>query len=134
MSRAAIEELLRAGWSDRAIGRHVHAHVTRIKHIREQLGLPPHQPGPSPAASLPDAFWRRAEPATGGHLLWPGTRRVAAGDQRDSPARVAFRIGNAREPVGKVTAGCGRPGCVHPRHVEDEQMRTQYAAIFGAAS
>jgi hypothetical protein len=48
--------------------------------------------------------------------------------------RIAFQIRWGREPVGYVKPGCEYDGCVHPEHVEDQPMREQYAAIFGAAA
>jgi hypothetical protein len=48
--------------------------------------------------------------------------------------RIAFQIRHGREPVGYVKPGCEFDGCVHPDHVEDQPMRDQYAAIFGAAA
>jgi len=134
VTRAAIEELLRAGWPVAAVARQVGVRTSRVCTMRAALGLPRHRPGPTPAASLVDAFWRRAQPTEDGHLLWPGTPRLRAGDHRDRPARVAFRIGNGRDPVGYVCAGCTLSACVHPRHVEDQPMRAAYSALFGAAA
>lgn len=134
MSRAAIEELLRAGRPAAAVARQVGVRTSRVYAVRADLDLPRHPPGPPPAASLEDAFWRRAQRTDDGHLLWPGTPRLRAGDHRARPARVAFRIGTGRDPVGYVFAGCTLSACVHPRHVEDQQMRSAYRAIFGVAS
>lgn len=137
MTRAAITELLHAGWSDKAIARQLHVGRPRVRAVRAELGLPQHKPGPTPAATVDDLFWRRAQPTDDGHLLWPHASigiRAGHDGPRVTAARVAFRIGNGREPVGKVTTGCDRPGCIHPAHVEDRPMRATYTAIFGAAS
>lgn len=133
-TRAAIEELLRAGYSDRAIARQVHVRTEAVGEIRGLLELPPHKPGPS-RSTHEDLFWRRAEPTTDGHLLWPYTTtalRVGHEGARQSAYRIAFAIRWQREPAGAVKPGCGVARCVHPRHVEDQPMRDQYAAIFGS--
>jgi len=133
-TRNAIEELLRAGYSDRAIARQVHVRTTRVAEIRTQLGLPAHTPGPTGSTTHEDLFWRRAVPTDDGHLLWPYSTtaaRIGSEGPRQSAYRIAFRIRYQREPVGFVLPGCGVNRCVHPRHVEDQPMRQQYAAIFG---
>lgn len=139
MSRAAIEELLHAGHSDKAIARQLHVRRQTVAMLRDRLGLPRHKPGYTAAASPEELFWRRAQPTDAGHLLWPGYDSAQApsvrhGGRRHSAHRIAFRIAHWREPEGKVTTGCGVHGCVHPRHVEDAAMREQYAAIFGEAA
>ncbi|MEU8829411.1 hypothetical protein [Streptomyces sp900116325] len=133
MSRAAIVELLHAGYSDKAIARQVHTHRNKVRDLRHELGLPVHQPGPTPSGAE-DLFWRQAQPTPDGHLLWPGTARtVRTGHEgaRRSVGQIAFRIRHHRDAVGYVTAGCEVAGCIHPNHVEDQPMRQQYAAIFG---
>ncbi|MGW8679579.1 hypothetical protein ACWGNN_00670 [Streptomyces sp. NPDC055817] len=136
MTRAAITELLHAGYSDKAIERQLHVSRRRARDLRAELGLPQHKPGPTPSGSPAEVFWRRAQPTADGHLLWPAysTERgawIRHGGQRHSVHRVAFGLANNREPVGHVETGCDQPGCVHPSHVEDQVMRDQYRAIFG---
>jgi hypothetical protein len=136
MSRAAMVELLQAGLSDRAIALQLHVHRRRVRDLRAELGLPKRKPG-RPPSSPEGAFWRRAVPTSDGHLLWPhasSTLRTGHEGARESVARIAFRIRYRREPVGQVRAGCDQPGCIHPRHVEDQPMRQQYTAIFGTAA
>jgi hypothetical protein len=134
--RADVAELLRAGYSDRAISRRLHIHVTRIATTRERLGLPKHKPGPSAASTPADRFWQRAVHTDDGHILWPGTcggrvpRIKCQGVQVPVPV-VAFGIANDREPVRRVPGGCEREGCVHPRHVEDDVLRARFSAVFG---
>lgn len=132
MSRAAIVELLHAGMSNTAIAQRLHIRTTSVSPIRQELGLPQVKGGFKPATSHEDVFWRRAQPTDGGHLLWPySSIGPRVGNRRISAYRIAFRIGNGRDPVGYVRTGCDQPGCVHPAHVEDQPMRDQYAAIFG---
>jgi hypothetical protein len=136
--RADLAELLHAGWSDKAIASHLHTHRRKVRDARHTLGIPVHKPGPTPAGSPEDIFWRRAQPTDDGHLLWPAmSNRYGAHinhqGRRYSVHRIAWGIANNREPVGKVRTGCGQYGCVHPAHVEDRLMRDQYNAIFGAA-
>ncbi|MEU7066937.1 hypothetical protein [Streptomyces sp. NPDC046161] len=134
---AAIRELLLAGHSERAIARQLITSTRRVQRIRHQLGLPAHKPGPTPAGSLEDAFWRRAVPTDDGHLLWPAAApmvRSSHEGRKESVRRIAFRIRHRREPVGKVLPDCGTRGCVHPDHVADQPMRKTYTAIFGKAA
>jgi hypothetical protein len=137
--RADVAELLRAGYGDRTIARQLAVSIGTVERARAELAIPAGRPGPKATGSAADLFWRRVQPTPDGHLLWPGyTPRNGAvikhGGIRHSVHRTAFRIGHGREPNGRVTTGCDRPGCVHPRHVEDQTMRNQYAAIFGATA
>ncbi|MEU8839986.1 hypothetical protein AB0D97_12765 [Streptomyces roseus] len=137
MSIAAIVELLNAGHSERAIARQLAVSPSRVQRIRREHGIPAHRPGPTPAGSLEDAFWRRVQHTDDGHLLWPSTVpmvRSSHEGRKESVRRIAFRIRHRREPVGKVLPDCGQPGCVHPDHVADQPMRKTYAAIFGKAA
>lgn len=136
--RSDIAELLRAGWSGRKIAAHCQVSISSVRKAREALNLPAHKPGPTPAGTVEDLFWRRVEFTVDGHILWPNASvgiRTGHDGPRISAARLAFRIRHQREPVGKVTPGCGRARCVAPAHVEDRPMRdalnTQYTAIFG---
>ena len=134
-TRAAIEELLHAGYGNKAIARQVHVHHQRIAEIRAQLGLP-NVRRPRATTYSEGAFWRRTQP-DGDHLIWTGYHNstgvpcLRATDGIHTAYRIAFRIRWQREPVGAVRPGCDKPKCVHPRHVEDQPMRQQYAAIFG---
>lgn len=137
-TRADVVELLHAGWSDKRIARELHMDRRRVRDARHELGIPAHKPGPTPAASPEDIFWRRAQPTDDGHLMWPAYSttygaHISHAGRRHSVWRIAFRIKYGREPVGKVRTGCDQPGCVHPAHVEDQPMRQLAAAIFGAA-
>jgi hypothetical protein len=140
MSRAQITELLQAGGTDRGIERHLGVSKRQVRKIRQELGIPPHLPGnPLRGQTLEDAFWRRVVPTDDGHLLWPYYRPgrtclLKHRDRNHSAHKIAFRLAYKREPVGLVRTGCGTPGCVHPRHVDDQAMRDQYAEIFGGPS
>jgi len=134
-TRAMIEELLRAGYGNKAIARQAHVRHQRVAEIRAELGLP-NVVRATTATYSEDAFWRRTRPI-GDHLTWTGHYNstgvpcLRATDGMHTAYRIAFRIGTGREPVGAVKPGCDMPRCVHPRHVEDQAMRQQYAAIFG---
>ena len=135
-TRAAIEELLHAGYGNKAIARQVHVRHQRVAEIRAQIGLPA-VVRPSTTTCTEDAFWRRTQPIDGGHLNWTGHYNstgvpcLRTTDGMLTAYRIAFRIRYGREPVGAVKPGCELARCVHPRHVEDQPMRQQYAAIFG---
>jgi hypothetical protein len=139
MNRAAIEELLHAGYGNKAIAQQVHVCRNRVAAIRAELGLP--RSRRRYVAASPEAlFQQRTQPADGGHLAWTGYRNskgvpaVRTVDGMRTAYRIAFRIRWGREPVGYVKPGCEYDGCVHPDHVEDQPMREQYAAIFGTAA
>ncbi|WP_051878023.1 hypothetical protein [Streptomyces sp. NRRL B-24720] len=139
MSRAAIVELLHAGVSNHGIAREVGCDHGDVAGIRAELGLPDARTIKG-SASPEDLFWRRTQPADGGHLLWAGHRNstgvpaIRTGGRMHTAGRIAFRIRWDRDPIGRVRAGCDANGCVHPDHVEDQPMRDQYAAIFRAVS
>lgn len=129
-----IARLLHEGYSNKAIAAHVHTSRLRVQVIREQLGMPAHKPGPKPAGSVEESFWDRAVPTGDGHLLWSANNlrlRVSHEGYAESVGRIAFRIRYHRDPVGQVRAGCGRRGCVHPDHVEDQPMRELARAVLG---
>jgi hypothetical protein len=138
--RADIAELLHAGLPDRAIARQLHVDAKTVAAARAHLRLPKAKGGHKPAATPEDLFWRRVKPTSDGHLLWDGYRSkdgtlgLRHGGRFYTAHRLAFQIANNREPVGRVTGGCERAGCVHPRCVEDQPMRDTYAAIFGRTS
>lgn len=136
-TRAAIAQLLHAGYSDKATARQLHVRTQTVAAVRRQLGLPAHKPGPTGAATYEELFWRRATPTDDGHLIWPHATtgiRIAHEGAKRSVYRIAFSLAHQREPVGHVKTGCGTTGCVHPRHVEDQLIRQQYTAIFGEAA
>jgi DNA-binding NarL/FixJ family response regulator len=140
-TRAQITDLLRAGHTSSGIARQLKVPIRAVKNLRRALGIPPCRTGAPGHASLEDAFHAKATPTDDGHLIWPGyepgapSGPVLKRDGRNySVYRLAFRLAHKREPVGHVTTGCGRFGCVHPEHVEDQPMRNQYSAIFGKAA
>ncbi|MFE1192878.1 hypothetical protein ACFW6E_08765 [Streptomyces olivaceoviridis] len=124
------------GLSDHAIGNALRTNPRRVKQIREAHGLPrPTRSGPT----LLEAWEARTRPADGGHLEWTGSVHMKTPAFRHEgrlymARRVAFQTAHGRDPVGEVRPGCDRPGCVAPAHVEDQPMRDQYNAIFGAAA
>ena len=140
MSRAAIEELLNAGYGNKAIAQQLGVGHKRVAEIRAELGLPRSRRR-YVAASPEGLFWRRTRPVAGGHLAWTGYRNskgvpaVRTVDGMQTAYRIAYRIRWQREPVGRVKPGCEYGGCVHPNCVEDQAMRDQlaeqYAATFG---
>lgn len=136
--RTAILALLQEGHSDRYIGRTLHTNPKRVGRIRTELGLP--RAEPVSTVTLEQKWATFTQPTDDGHLAWTGYLRegtcpVLKHRGEDYTARrIAFLIAHQREPKGRVLAGCGWPPCVHPEHVEDTRMRTQYTAIFGAAA
>jgi hypothetical protein len=135
-TRAAIEELLRAGYGNKVIAQQVHVRRQTVAAMRAELGIPK-STRRYQASSAEDLYWRRTQPVAGGHLAWTGHRNstgvpvVRTSDGARTAYRIAFHIRYQREPVGAVKPGCGMDRCVHPNHVEDQPMRQQYTAIFG---
>ncbi|MER7738860.1 hypothetical protein ABTX34_11135 [Streptomyces sp. NPDC096538] len=146
--RADIVELLKAGHSDAAIARQLGVdRQCTVAPARAALGLPKHKPGPTPAGTPEDLFWKRAKPTDDGHMEWTGYRTrdgvpgLRHGGRIHTACRVAFRIANGRDPEGNVRPGCGRDGCVAPACQTDRLTRAEarkvdalYGAIFGTAS
>jgi hypothetical protein len=138
--RPDVAELLHAGYGDRTIARRAGVSIGTVTRARAALALSPGRPGPKGPATPEDLFWLRARLLDDGHMEWTGTIHrgttptLRHGGRRYTAYRVAFGIAHQREPQGRVEPGCDRRGCVHPRHVEDQAMRTQYTAIFGAAA
>ncbi|MFI8853639.1 hypothetical protein ACIGW3_26085 [Streptomyces sp. NPDC053499] len=136
--RDDVAALLREGLSDRRIAKQLHTDHKTVAAARRALGLPRHLPGRNPALSLEEAFWARVERVEGGHLRWLGP--VGNNEQpvvsyrgtRNSAYRVAFKIGNKREPKGHCQPGCEYPRCVAPEHSEDEELRTRTRAALHA--
>ncbi|MFI9598871.1 hypothetical protein ACIHCX_03150 [Streptomyces sp. NPDC052043] len=125
MSRAAIAELLRAGYGDRTIARQLNVTAATVTQTRRELGLPPARAGNKPAATVEELFWRRTRPIDGGHLEWTGHRSskgVAAvkWQKTDHTARrIAYRIRHNTDPTGYAHAVCDYDGCVAPAHIAD---------------
>jgi hypothetical protein len=137
MNTDTVLALVRAGHSDVTVARQLRMRTSRVSDNRKAAGLPAVKPGPK-RVTAEQHFRQTAQPTGDGHLLWPQATPVIRprGDRRkrSTPGQVAFRIGNGREPVGRVTTGCDHDGCIHPRHVEDQPMRDTYRAIFGKAA
>jgi hypothetical protein len=134
--RADIIALLREGRSDRSIARILHTSPKRARALRAEYDLPKAK---RVTITLQQAWTARTRPTDDGHLAWTGSYRTGVPVLKHdgiehSARRVAFHTAHGREPEGRVKAGCGWPPCVHPEHVEDQSMRTQFNAIFGAAS
>lgn len=141
--RADIAELLRAGLSDRAIGRELNTDPKTVSAARAELGLPKAKSGRKPAGTAEDLFWRRVKPTDDGHMEWTGFRSTGTpclrhGGRNQTAYRIAFRIANGREPEGKALPSCGREHCVKPGHHADrvdreleKRVDALYAGIFG---
>lgn len=125
MNRAAIEELLHAGYGDRTIARQSDVTIAAVTRLRADLGLPKARGGIKKAGSLEDLFWRRTRPADSGHLDWvghrdgKGTATLHWNQNVYSALRVAYRIANSTDPDGYAHATCQHPGCIAPAHIGD---------------
>ncbi|MFD5031670.1 hypothetical protein ACFWM0_14830 [Streptomyces sp. NPDC058405] len=135
--RTDIAALLREGLSDRAVARQTRAASTTVARHRAALGIPKTLPGHFTDSTPQSLFHARTEPVNGGHMRWTGwttnhgTPAVQWDGRHLTAYRIAFVIRWGRAPEGPVRPGCDMPGCVAPDHVEDQQQRNQYTAIFG---
>ncbi|MGP4085448.1 helix-turn-helix domain-containing protein [Streptomyces sp. KR55] len=142
--RADIAELLREGVPESHIARQLHVDRGTVRRTRKALGMPAPQRGPrSSYASIEDAFRKNTQSVDGGHLRWTGYMdgtfpMLCYRSQRIPAPKVAFRLHNGREPVGRLTRTCEVPGCVAGRCLADRPMReanqradAAYKAIFG---
>jgi hypothetical protein len=138
--RADIIALIRAGHSNREIGRILHIGARRVSRTRNEEGLPDYVP-PTPP-SLEAKWAANTRPVLYGHVRWTGgirgrTPNLVHQGRNWSARRVAFLIGHGREPVGRVLPGCGQTWCVAPEHATDEVTRrsdAMYSLIFGSAA
>ncbi|MYR46631.1 helix-turn-helix domain-containing protein [Streptomyces sp. SID5910] len=147
-TRARIAELLAQGATNKAIRRELGVDKTTAARYRARLGYgPAKQPTPANKSplTLTEKWHTLARPVEGGHMEWTGRHRLNSGTMvlthhgREYTARaVAFRIRTGRDPIGRVTAECDRPGCVAPQCVEDDpgraRHRAQFAALVGRAT
>jgi hypothetical protein len=140
-SRDDIIRLIRAGHSNREIGKLLRTDTRHVAAIRAELGLPRIE---SRTLTFEERWAAHTEPVDGGHVRWTGRLRdgtvpALLHNGRDSSVRrVAFERLHGRPPVGPVRPGCGFGPCVRPEHLEDRPMRQRtndlYDAIFGAAA
>lgn len=146
--RADVAELLRAGLSDRAIGRELGVDpIATVRPARQALGIPKAKSGRRPAATPEDLFWHRVKPTDDDHMEWTGhhgaegTPLLRHGGVLHTGYRLAFRIANGRDPDGYALPSCGREHCVKPGHHGDRSDRARekrvdalYVDIFGQSA
>lgn len=140
-TREEVVALLKEGLSDKQIGQRLRTNPKRVARIRAEEQIPA-------VALMPLTFEERwaahTEPIPGGHLRWTGrfrdgdTPAVTDEGRTLSVRRLAFERLHGRPAKGPVLPGCDYGPCVHPKHLEDQPMRTrlndQYDAIFGEAA
>jgi len=137
--REQIIALLHQGFSDSHIGRVLHTNPKRAGRIRREEGIPSTHGHPRSPLTVEEAWAKFTQPGDDGHLLWLGPLREGVPSFQHhrravSARRVAFSLAHTRQPVGRMKSGCGRADCVAPAHVEDQQIRDQYKAVFGGQS
>ncbi|CAM5249379.1 hypothetical protein SGLAM104S_01585 [Streptomyces glaucescens] len=127
--RSAIIAMLRDGHSNKRIAAELHVDKTRVRRIREELGLPQFV-RTEETRTIEDKWRLYAHPLDGGHMEWVGERStnsnlplVSFKERHYSAAAVAFRIRTGRHPDGQALADCGMKHCVAPEHVEDRAGR-----------
>jgi hypothetical protein len=136
--RADVVDMLRANHSQAHIMRTLGVCYATVKTARDSLGMPSPGAGRRPLQDPAAAFWARTERVDGGHMRWTGARSTGGGTviglngQYVSGARVGFTLGHGREPIGRVTAGCGYTGCVTPDHLTDQVIRQERRAAAEA--
>lgn len=86
--------------------------------------------------TLRDIWDERSRVLPGGHLGWvTATASIMFEGRVYTPKQVAFVLDRGRPPVGIVRGTCGVDGCVHPRHLADNEERalSRRAAEAGQA-
>lgn len=128
-TRADIIAMLRDGHSNKRISTELRCDKTRVRRIRNELGLPQYV-RPEETRTIEDKWRLYAQTVDGGHMQWTGERStnshlplVSFKERHYSAAAIAFRIRTGRDPEGYALADCGLKHCVAPAHVEDEAGR-----------
>lgn len=128
-TREQIVTALRAGKSVTAVSHDLRADRSRIRRIRDELGLATYVV-PEQNRTLEEKWAGHTRPAEDGHLEWTGERGKTSGTpvmrhrgKSHSPAAVAFWIRTGRVAQGQTSADCGMQHCVAPEHVKDEAER-----------
>lgn len=58
-----------------------------------------------------------------GHIGWTGAVPIHIAGGYYTPQQISFRIDRGRPPAGVVRRTCEVEGCVHPKHLRDQQER-----------
>lgn len=127
--RDQVRALL-ATHSTTQIAAELHMDTRTVRALREEAGVA-YIPSPRGYATAEDKWADHVRPVDGGHLEWTGERAKSKSrtpvmrfrDRSVSPAAIAFRKHNGRDPVGQVMAECEHPRCIAPEHVQDEPGR-----------
>jgi hypothetical protein len=112
------------------IAAELHMDTRTVRALREEAGVA-YVPAPRGYATAEDKWADHVRPVDGGHLEWTGERASSKSrtpimrfqERSVSPAGIAFRKHNGRDPVGQVMAECEHPQCIAPEHVQDEPGR-----------
>lgn len=83
----------------------------------------PEEPDPRPVNTFAGVWGNRHQPLTDGHIGWTGAVPVYIGGGYYTPQQISFRIDRGRPPAGIVRRTCPVDGCVHPKHLRDQQER-----------
>lgn len=127
--RDQVRALL-ATHSTTQIAAELHMDTRTVRDLREEAGVA-YIASPRGYATAEDKWADHVRPVDGGHLEWTGERAKSKArtpvmrfrDKSVSPAAIAFRKHNGRDPVGQVMAECEHPRCIAPAHVQDEPGR-----------
>ncbi|MDV5145885.1 hypothetical protein R1T08_17135 [Streptomyces sp. SBC-4] len=137
--RQDVTDLLHTGLSDREIAAQLHVDAKTVAATRAALGLPKARPGKKPAATLHDAFHAHVRNGRDGHMRWTspvqanGTAVFRWQGRQWTAYRAAFEIRHGHPPVGKTLPACGKPKCVAPAHMQDQNGRTGSARTAAEA-
>ncbi|WP_330348146.1 hypothetical protein [Streptomyces sp. NBC_00582] len=75
-----------------------------------------------------------SEACEDGHVRWTGPHargnpELWANGRRYNGRHEAFKAHHGRAPLGRVTASCGRPGCIAGPHLADRVIRDADAVL-----
>lgn len=83
----------------------------------------PKKPTQPPPATLEEAFTRRTDRTSDGHVIWYGAPQMKFGGGKHNPLRVAFRLSHGRDPEGPVRRMCDGRLCFAGEHLSDAVIR-----------
>ncbi|MEU5716593.1 WhiB family transcriptional regulator [Streptomyces sp. NPDC020403] len=72
---------------------------------------------------LVDALARQSITLPDGHTLWTGSNPVRIKGICYTPGQVAWHAAHGGPPVGRLSTGCDRPGCITVGHLLDDTLR-----------
>ncbi|WP_233646750.1 hypothetical protein [Streptomyces sp. BSE6.1] len=137
ITEAEIAQALDESVSNLSVARGLGIPYTRVRDVRQRLGLAPYQRGRVVEYETWEDAVRGRIVADGDHAHWSGiahhgTPIVNWRYRSDTAYRAIFRLHYGRAPEGNVRPWCTYPRCVLGGHLEDRPMRHERLKREGA--